>query len=249
MVTRTAAEALDNYKVKMGEELGALYHYVLQELCWISSIWDVHEVLFESPESVSLLNARTGSFAHKVQEVFFEYAVLGIGRLTDPATQNRRENSTIMAFPNLVQPEVRHECQQKIDEVKAVVTVVRDWRNRKISHSDLGVKRGEAISKELMSRVAVTESISKIHQVLKLLASHYCETDLGLTELGDECARELQYELLRAQEFRALGDQARSRKDYSSFRLNHPSWMQRAELSLRYDPERIAKVSAALPPI
>jgi len=89
LTSRTADEALEEYKLKMGEELGTLFHHVLQELCWISSVWDVHEVLFDTPQSVELMNKSSGSFAQKLQIVFFEYTVLGICRLLDKPKYTR----------------------------------------------------------------------------------------------------------------------------------------------------------------
>jgi hypothetical protein len=245
MTSRTAEEQLEYYKINMGPDLGILFHYVYQELSWTSSVWDAHEVLFGTPQSVKIMNGASGVFSVKLQTVFFEYSILGVCKLLDKAHYSNRKISlpmnSIRAFPDLVSDEIRSECNKKISLARKSAVALQDWRDRKIAHSNLLLKTKEAIPLKTTRRVEITEAIIRIHDVLKLLCDFYCNSDLFQVELGDFSSKQILYQLLRAEEHERLESEANKKGDYNSYKLDSSGLLD-VITERRYDINRISKI-------
>jgi len=226
----------------MGEELGNYFHHTRQELLWTASIWDVHEVLFSSPESVAVLNEENGGLAFKLQTILLEYTVIGVCRLTDPARQKRGNNTTILAFPDLIDAGILAECRKRISIAKKCSTPLRDWRNRKIGHADFDLKKGTAKPLESITRKSVTETIARIHDVLHLLSMHYCDTNLGLIGIGDDDALQLIVSLMESKRMKEIRNNEITPRDFDSLNFRFPEWLHSNDPMARYDLNRIANI-------
>ncbi|MCY0147160.1 hypothetical protein OEG84_05380 [Hoeflea sp. G2-23] len=243
MTIRTAEEALQRYKEKMGDELGSTFHLCLQELYWVSSTWDIHETLFHDSNTVELINSANGGVSFAIQTVFFEYVQLGVCRLTDPATQRKSKNLTVRALPDLVIEDLKLEIDQLVSESLKATEAARDWRNRKISHSDFHLKASQAKPLKSTSRIATTEAIARIHRVLQPIALHYCETNLILPELGDNNAMSFLLHLFAGQQKKEADLEAVKSRDYKTLENRFPDWLKRhGSMGTRYDLDRILKV-------
>lgn len=242
MITRTPDEALERYKSKMGEELGSRFHHCGQELYWTSTVWDMHETLFQNSEAVKLMNDANGGVSFAIQKVFFEYVLLGVCRLTDPARQKRSMNLTVRAFPDLVDEKLKPEIHDLVSKAQKATKTARDWRDRKLSHTDYKLKI--AVTKPLagISRIETSQAIARIHAVLNRIANWYCDTTLGLPELGDDDANGFLLHLLDGQQKKMQDRNAIESGDFSSLEDRFPDWMaRRTSIGARYDLERISK--------
>lgn len=243
MTIRTEEETLHRYKERMGDELGSTFHLCLQELYWVSSIWDTHETLFQNSHSVELINSANGGVSFAIQNVFLEYVQLGVCRLTDPAKQRKSKNLTVRALPNLVIKDLKLEIDQLVSEALEATEAARDWRNRRISHSDFDLKASQAEPLKSTSRIATTEAIARIHRVLQPIALHYCSTNLILTELGDDNAISFLLHLFAGQRKKEADLEAVKNGDYKTIENRFPHWLERpGSMGTRYDLDRILKV-------
>lgn len=96
-------------------------------------------MLFGDLASVQLLNAiGGGGFMWDVQQILWRDLLLHITRLTDRAKIAGRDNVTVRALPQFCEsPELQTQLQTTVDRAVQAAEFARDWRNRRISHSDL----------------------------------------------------------------------------------------------------------------
>ena len=234
MTYRTAEESLEKYKKSMGDELGTVFFWILQETYYVSSLWNQYETLFERSERITLLNDSGGNFFGNVQRVFFEYVLLGIGRLTDPLKTGKKENLTILQLPELVEDDIKPSLSNLVEKAVEASTFCRDWRNRKIAHNDLAYRRvGSPL--EAVTRDSVTSSLIAIHDVLRIPSMKYCESHLEFVALDDNAVTELLFRLHFGQ--RHMGDMRERaiRGEYSEEDVGVPDWLNQSDPLLRYN--------------
>jgi AbiU2 len=150
---RSVTETRDYYQLKLGEDFGRDYYYAFSEYCDVWLTWKQYCGLFQhSPERVQLLNKAGSAFFARVQRNFFEFVILGICRITDPAESGKgpkKQNLTIRRFDQFLEvPEHREKFSNLIEIATAETAFARDWRNRHISHCDYQVLTGDSILKE-----------------------------------------------------------------------------------------------------
>jgi hypothetical protein len=232
MVHRTAEEALSNYKEKMGDKLGEIFHRLLQDTYHVCSIWDQHETLFERRERITLLNSSGGFFFGNVQRIFFDYTLLAISRLTDPARSGTRKNLTIRCLPPLVGPHVQPRLEELIDIAVDKSTFCRDWRNRKIAHNDLDQKLEVGSPLAAATRRSVTDTLIAIQDVLRLPAVEFCDTNIGFIEIGDDAAIDLLHQIYYGKKFTDERLGKLRRRAWNDVDLGVPEWLN---LHSRFD--------------
>ena len=101
-----------------------------------------HRVLFQNREDVALLNAISGgAFLWDVQMIFWDDLMLRLAKLTDPAKGGRgreKRNLTVQLLPEFCRDgSLRDEMQRLVNEAVAATRFAREWRNKRISHTDL----------------------------------------------------------------------------------------------------------------
>lgn len=186
MTTRSADEAKQAYIAAMGEPLGALLHSLWQELAWLYRKWDNYVQLYGSKESrVDLLNRSAPGFFRVAQDALWEGILLHIARLTDPPESVGKPNLTMLRLHQMVSDALVAE-QVKVLTEKAMdaAAFCRDWRNRRIAHSDLSLALdAHPFPLASASRQQVTVAINCLVDVLNAVTKHYMDTtsvfDLG----------------------------------------------------------------------
>lgn len=202
----------------------------------------MHEALFQNPDTVELMNSANGGFSFAIQKIFFEYVLLGVCRLTDPAKKKRHTNLTIRAFPELVDIKLRPRVNKLVSDAQKATNAARDWRDRKISHSDFHLTTASAKPLAKTSRIATTEAIARIHHVLEPIAEWYCDTTIRIRETGDDDAIEFLIHLLDGQHKKKMDAEAIKHGDYRSLENKFPDWIKPEPLGNRYDLDRILNV-------
>jgi hypothetical protein len=183
MVNRTAVEAKADNIVEMGEPLGELYSALWQAVATVHVYWKEYVELFGSkPERIDLLNRAAPAFFHMLQEELWELALLRISRLTDPAKTGRagRLNLTIQALPGLISDATLKAQVTKLVEDAVIETAFyRDWRNRRIAHSDLKLALEQPTTPlAAASRLQVKTALQALTAVLNALAGHYFQSEI-----------------------------------------------------------------------
>lgn len=237
MSERTAEEALANYKEAMGDDLGIIFHHLLQETWSLSAVWDQYETLFANKDRVTLINEAGGFFFRNVQDVFFNHVLLGICRLTDPPRNGKKDNLTIQRLPNLVAEVIRRDVELAISKAISASVFSRDWRNRSIAHNDLGRYTNVSAPLEPATRLGVTAAITAIHEVLRIISMEYRESDLILFENGDDAAFRLLHQLRNGRLFKQEQVARIAAGNIRDADYDIPEWLKRLDLNTRYQSQ------------
>jgi hypothetical protein len=184
MTTRTADEAKQDYIAAMGEPLGALFHSLWQELAWLYRKWDNYAQLYGSKASrVDLLNQSAPGFFRVAQDALWEAILLHIARLTDPPKSVGKPNLTMQRLHQMVSDAtLSQEVKALTGKAIDAANFCRDWRNRRIAHSDLSLALDlHPIPLTPASQQQVAVALSCLVDVLNAVTRHY----MGTTSVFD----------------------------------------------------------------
>lgn len=183
---RTAEEAKADYQAKMGEDIGAVYSALWQEVASIHKKWGQYFQLFgTNPERIAVMNQAAPSMFRTVQDTLFENVLLHLARLTDPPRSTGKTNLSLHHLANLlVTSPIGSNVEALAKSALTACEFARDWRNRKLAHRDLCVALGQGVEPLApASRAAVKSALEVLDAILNVVSDHY----LGSTtmfELG-----------------------------------------------------------------
>jgi hypothetical protein len=164
----------------MGPQLGPIYNALTNELVWLHGKWSQYRQLFAvSDKRIDLLNQTAGYFFGVIQITMFDDVLLHLARLTDPCESRKGKeivgNLTLRQLPEFASdPTIKANLADLVDKAHAACTVARDWRNRRIAHSDLTLAL--ATSKDPLdgvSRADVEKALEAFRKALNLVEGHY----------------------------------------------------------------------------
>lgn len=179
MTHTTAAESRTANIAKMGEEVGAVYSALWQEVAWIHRKWADYVALFGTkPERLEFLNQAAPSFFRYVQDSIWEDVILHLARLTDPPKSAGKKNLSIKRLSEAVQHgPIGAQIQALVAVVHEKTEFARDWRNRKLANRDLDLALGLQVEPlAAASRLAVKDALSAMAVVLNAVALHYLDS-------------------------------------------------------------------------
>ena len=162
---RTAEEVKQHHIDKMGKELGTIFN----------ALWNEYVELFGTkPSRIDLLNRSAPIFFKVVEQTLWKDILLHITRITAPEKSMGKDILTVQRLPNLVEVEIKQDIVNLIDNVKENTEFCKDWRNRRIAHSDLdlSIKEGAEPLKPA-SRNKVEEALKSISNVLNAVEHYY----------------------------------------------------------------------------
>ena len=169
------------YQVKLGQEFGAVFYGVRND--WLDGLVRLKEyrVLFADPDAVKLLNALGGSFMWDVQQILWRDLLLHITRVTDRDRIGERENLTVQQLPAFCEsPEHRAQLQAVVDSAVQAANFARDWRNRRIGHSDLRLAMDpDAESLAPASLRQVQSALDAVHAVVATVGTLFLEAHIA----------------------------------------------------------------------
>lgn len=203
MATSQTAEQMKARNIEiMGPALGAQYSELWQRVVTIHIYWDEYVELFATKSSrVELLNKAAPAFFHMLQHELWDTVMLRLARLTDRPEMKGQKNLTIYNLLPLIKDEpLKAAVEQLIDTVRVKTKFCRSWRDLRIAHDDLAgaLKDEKARVVEGATRLEVGEALEAIERVMKVVHSHYLESDMMFDTPGPrpQGAIELMY-LLR----------------------------------------------------
>lgn len=177
----TATEAKANYVAKMGDELGAQFAQLWQEVAYLYMTWTEYVALFGTkPSRVELLNNSAPAMFRAVQNTMWEATLLNIARLTDPPNSLGRQdkpNLTIQNLPNLIDdPTLKSEIGKLVQTASEKAAFCRDWRNRHIAHRDLNLALDRPVEPLAAASIAqVKEALAAMADVLNGVQGPYMD--------------------------------------------------------------------------
>ena len=178
------SDELKRYQEKLGEKFGTIFHGVSYD--WANGLVRLNEyrALFD-PANIEFINTFSGPFMGDVQQVFWRDLLLHITRLTDPSESGGKQNITVRRLPDFRDdpelrarfpdvcddPKLRARVQSFADTAEKNAESARDWRNQRISHSDLNLAidpNAESLAPTTL--VSVQSVLDAVHAALDAIS-------------------------------------------------------------------------------
>ena len=178
-VNREPDEILQNHIKCMGKKLGTYFNALWNEVAWLYTKWSEYDELFaKKPSRVDLLNDAAPTFFHIVQDCLFKDILLHIARLTDPPKTGKKKNLSIRSLPNIISSDrLKKEIEGLIETTVEKAEFCRDWRNRRIAHTDLKLSLSEpAVPLKPVSREKVKAVLESISSIMNVIAREFMDT-------------------------------------------------------------------------
>ena len=173
---KSSEEVREEHLSKMGPELGAVFYELSNGVTGLHIKWKQYVELYGTkPERIELLNEAASLFFSVVQQVLWDDTLLHLTRLTDPPRSFGKPNLTLRLLPPLIDNDiVRSTVEALINDACKRTGFARDWRNRRIAHSDLQLALEEkARPLEHASRQQVREALAAVDAVLNSVSEHF----------------------------------------------------------------------------
>lgn len=172
--------SLTQYEHILGREFSMIFHGLNND--WASALVRYHEFqeLFCDPARVNLLNAIGGGLFRDVQQMSWSDLILRLTRLTDPPKSVGKDNLTVQRMPDLCKdPDLRKEVRSLVREAVDATGFARDWRNRRIGHTDLIRAidpRAKPLAKANLRRAKA--ALDAVHAVLNTISERLLQTGI-----------------------------------------------------------------------
>jgi hypothetical protein len=193
-------EVRSEYISSMGQELGASFYELHRKLVELQVLWQQYRQLFgDDPDTVHLLNRTSGLFFKIVQDELWDSVLLGVTRMTDPATTGKKKNLTIQSLPPLISDtELQGEVLCLCDKAIVAAEFAREHRNKRIAHQDhdyLSNRSSDPLSG--ISRALVEKMLAALRGVLNRLDLHFRDSTVMYEDFVDESGARLLVHKLR----------------------------------------------------
>ena len=163
----------------MGQDLGALYLEVEDEVSWLHKKWGEFQELFGKEQRIDLLNEVASSFFYLVQQLLWESLLLQLCRLTDPPgawgsdLKQKVRNCSLQLLADLIpDPSLKARVEAATQTILGKCEFTRPWRNRRLAHSDLMTRRGLQPLPDVDAK-KIEDALASIRDLHGLLGEHY----------------------------------------------------------------------------
>ena len=151
-------------------------------MTWLHAKWLEYRKLYaQSEERIDLLNGTAAFFFRVVQDVLWEDVLLHIARLTDLPDQGRFKNLTLRRLPEAVPDQhLANELSNLVENANVKSQFARDWRNKRIAHSDLSLAIDvKATPLPGVSRQHIEDALNCFRRILNRLYSSYLNAEVA----------------------------------------------------------------------
>ena len=150
--------------------------------------WSHFRALFtESQQTVEILNESAGGFFRHIQEIYFDYAILHIGRMLDPAQTKvnkvPKDNFTLEKLHKELK-----SCldQNSYDQANLIFSTIRKkyaasfkhWRNRTIAHMDYETIKDPA-QLPAINVLMVNQLLEKLAEYMNVIDGYFHNTEFA----------------------------------------------------------------------
>lgn len=167
------------------QSIREVYDTLQTELVWIHGRWKMYRQLFGTNSlRIDLLNESAGTFFYQLQQLWADYIVLEICRLCDPVETCGHKNLVLRQIPILLDRQDHADLIKQLFELQilldATIEPLRDRRNKKIAHNDLGCSldsNDTAIPG--VSRAMIEDCLRLLRQFMNLTGMHFGESEMA----------------------------------------------------------------------
>jgi hypothetical protein len=195
--TQTYEEAGDEYRQKMGDELGSIFHRLWNQCVLLHMRWDDYADMFGTgPDDFTLLNEVAPGFFKSVQDTSWEWILLKLCHFSDGAVVAHRRTLSLDTLLKTKGGETVPNLKNLVEIARQSTKFAKDWRDRHIAHADLEYELEKNLKPlAAASRAQVRVSLQEIDAVLRAVSMHFMDTDLSFDDAGHKWGRSLLYEL------------------------------------------------------
>jgi len=197
---------IDNMDIDgpMPPPIKEVFENLRYEVTWLYSKWAIYSQLFcRGEEQLSFLDSMAPGFFVIIRDSLENELIVGLCRLTDPTTTGRRENLTLARLAEtLEEADIAKEFQSRLHKIDQACSPLREWRNRRLAHSDFPTALGQ--SQFPLPKVAwetIDSTLKSIGNLMNLVQIHFLDSEFGyesFTNLND--GEEIVFYLKEAQQ-------------------------------------------------
>ena len=177
MSHQSADELREKRIAIMGQDLGAIFDSLYNEILWIKFKWIEYVELYgTSEERIDVMNRSAPWLFFIVQRTLFDDILLGLAKIMDPPGVGNKETVSILALSQFINDtDLKKKVSKYIKEIKTNTEFCRDWRNRQIAHKDrkLAIGHKTAIPLIPSNRKSVEDALNSIEKLVRELELHY----------------------------------------------------------------------------
>lgn len=177
----TAEESKERYQTHLGAEAGSAFYEVVGQILLLHSKWGDYLALYGKEGRVNLLNESAPEFFGRLQDTLLDDVMLHLARLTDPEKIGRKANLSIKGLvARLSDRDHADSLEPSITDLDDKVSAARDWRNRRIAHTDYDLAVGAPVTPLLpTSRNAIGAAIEALAALINAITVHYMQYNIG----------------------------------------------------------------------
>jgi hypothetical protein len=159
----------------MGEELGAVFDALYNDVLWLQTKWvQLQKLFLHSPERTRTLFASAPFFFEVLRGVMWEDCLLHVARLTDKANQGDYNNLSLPCLPSLVmEPKLRSRLQSNVDRAVNDATFARAYRDKYLAHADIGFALDTVDALPPVKVDDVERVLDDFRRIVNVLQRHY----------------------------------------------------------------------------
>lgn len=175
---QSAEEVKQEYIEKLGENLGAIYYRLWNELAFLHIKWSEFESLYGEEKNVTLMKSISPHFFFYLQNLLLEDVILGITRITENREYKGKPNLTIRQLPNLVDDSIKGQVGKLIKRIGKETDFCKDRRNRRIGHIDMNLALENQYAEPLKTtnRNKINQVLDSISELMNVVHLHYLDS-------------------------------------------------------------------------
>jgi hypothetical protein len=110
-----------------------------EQCIWLQTCYNTYRHLYESgQDSLDLMDRTASVFFHDLNTILIEYCWLQIGKITDPAVQNGRDNLSVLYIDRELEKQglLTSDIRKSSSAILHYRDLTKDGRNRIVAHHD-----------------------------------------------------------------------------------------------------------------
>jgi len=218
-----------NIEEDMPPKIKEVFEPLRYEIAWLHAKWSIYGQLFcRGEEQLDILNSMARAFFLIVQDSLQNDLIVGLCRITDSPHTGKRKNLTLASLAEILkdlkeaqererekeesqtdenpqstskEEELWREFVSQLELLAHVCAPLREWRNRRLAHSDFPTAVGQHPDPlpELVWD-AIDEALARVRVVMNIVEGHFWDSEFRydiFTNLDDgeevvRCLKEAQ---------------------------------------------------------
>jgi hypothetical protein len=195
-----------NIEGEMPPKIKVAFEPLRYEIAWLHAKWSIYGQLFcRGEEQLDVLNSMARAFFLIVQDSLQNDLIVGLCRITDPPNTGKRKNLTLSSLAELLKPveemqvkeperengqgdesselrdkekELWRKFSNQLESLGHVCSPLREWRNRRLAHSDFPTAVGQHPD-PLPESVwdTIDEVLVRVRVAMNMVEGHFLDSE------------------------------------------------------------------------